>query len=159
MTQATETDIRDIKTSIDNLTKATESLARSTEANSKAITDLTLEMRVGFANVTTQITRLDSKIDNIEIKLDSKIDNLETKIEAKIDKLDGKIDKLETKIDGRFDTINSRLTNIESNTKAMFDLTEKVGELKNWKQIAIVVFTASVSGAIAWYVRGGSGNP
>jgi C4-type Zn-finger protein len=110
MTQATDTDIRDIKTSIDNLTKLTESIARSTEANTKAIADLTLEMRTGF-----------------------------------------------TSINGKFDTVNARLTNVETNTKVVFDLTEKVGELKNWKQIAIVVFTSSVSGAIAWYIR--SGNP
>jgi hypothetical protein len=110
MTQATDTDIQDIKTSIDNLTKVTESIARSTEANTKAIADLTLEMRTGF-----------------------------------------------TSINGKFDTVNARLTNVETNTKVVFDLTEKVGELKNWKQIAIVVFTSSVSGAIAWYIR--SGNP
>jgi hypothetical protein len=48
------------------------------------------------------------------------------------------------------------VTNLEANTKVIADLTEKVGELKNGKQIAIVVFTASVSGAIAWFVRGGA---
>jgi peptidoglycan hydrolase CwlO-like protein len=86
------------------------------------------------------------------------IKDLITNLDKKIDKLDGKIDKLETKFDGKFDTVNSRLTNIETNSKILVDLAEKIGELKNWKQIAIVVFTASVSGAIAWYVRGGSGN-
>jgi chromosome segregation ATPase len=134
MTQSTDTDIRDIKTSI--------------EANTKAIGDLTLsvsslreEMRVGFANVetkfanvTTQITRLDGKIDNLEIRLDGKIEN-------------------------RFDLMTAKLNNIDINAKNTVDLAEKIGELKNWKQIAIVIFTASVSGAIAWYVRGGSGNP
>ncbi len=96
-------------------------------------------------DLTNLITNLDKKLD----KLDSKIDNLEIKIDAKID-------KLETKIDGKFDTVNSRLTNIESSSKILVDLAEKIGELKNWKQIAIVVFTASVSGAIAWYLRGGN---
>jgi chromosome segregation ATPase len=157
MTQATDTDIRDIKTSIDNLTKATESIARSTEANTKSIGDLTLsvsslreETRVGFANVTTQITRLDGRIDTLEAKLDSKIDNLETK-------LDAKIDNLEIRIDGRFDLMTAKLENIDINAKNTVDLAEKIGELKNWKQIAIVTFTASVSGAITWYIR--SGNP
>jgi hypothetical protein len=69
--------------------------------------------------------------------------------------LKGQVSNLETKLDGKIDTVNSRLTNLEANTKVIADLTEKVGELKNWKQIAIVVFTASVSGAIAWFVRGG----
>jgi predicted RNase H-like nuclease (RuvC/YqgF family) len=81
MTQATDTDIRDIKTAI--------------EANTKAIGDLTSsvsslreEMRVGFANITTQITRLDGKIDNIETRIDGRIDKLEATIEGKFDKLD-----------------------------------------------------------------------
>ncbi len=60
-----------------------------------------------------------------------------------------------TKIDGKFDTVNARLTNLETNTKAIADLAEKVGELKNWKQIAIVIFTATVGGAIGWFVRTG----
>jgi Skp family chaperone for outer membrane proteins len=154
MTQATETESRELK---------------------DLLTGMREEMRVGFANVdtkfanvTTQITRLDGRIDTLETKLDSKIDNLETKIDAKIDKLevkidnletklDSKIDKLETKIDAKIDTVNSRLTNIEANSRILLDLAEKLGELKNWKQIAIVIFTASVSGAIAWYIR--SGNP
>jgi predicted RNase H-like nuclease (RuvC/YqgF family) len=120
MTQATDTDIRDLTNLITNLDK--------------------------------KLDKLDSKIDNLEIKIDTKIDKLETKLE-------NKIDNLETKFDGKFDTVNARLTNIETNTRNLLDLAEKIGELKNWKQIAIVVFTASVSGAIAWYVRGGSGNP
>jgi Skp family chaperone for outer membrane proteins len=145
MTQLTETENRELK---------------------DLLTGMREEMRVGFANVdtkfanvTTQITRLDGRIDTLETKLDSKIDNLETKIDAKIDKLEGKIDNLETKIDGRFDTINAKLQTIDINAKTTVDLAEKLGELKNWKQIAILIFTASVSGAITWYVRGGSGNP
>ena len=80
----------------------------------KAITDLTLEMRLGFANVENKFTKLE----------------------------------------GRIDTANARLTSLESNTKAIADLAEKVGELKNWKQIAIVIFTATVGGTIGWFIRG-----
>jgi hypothetical protein len=36
------------------------------------------------------------------------------------------------------------------------DLAEKLGELKNWKQIAVSIITAVVSGVIGWFVRGGS---
>jgi chromosome segregation ATPase len=115
MTQATDTDIRDLTNLITNL--------------DKKLDKLDSKIDLGFANVTTQITRLD-----------------------------GRIDTLETKIDGRFDTINAKLQTIDINAKTTVDLAEKIGELKNWKQIAIVVFTASVSGAIAWYVRGGNGN-
>ncbi|WP_309734368.1 hypothetical protein [Chamaesiphon sp. OTE_75_metabat_556] len=119
MTQATDTDIREIKTAV-------ESIAKATEANTKAIADLATEVRAGFANVDVRLT-----------------------------KLDGRIDTLETRVLGKFDTVNAKITNLEANTKAVGDLAEKVGELKNWKQIAIVIFTATVGGAIGWFIRTG----
>jgi DNA repair exonuclease SbcCD ATPase subunit len=39
------------------------------------------------------------------------------------------------------------------------DLIEKVGELKNWKQIAIVAITAFTSATITWFIRGGNLKP
>jgi hypothetical protein len=92
MTQATDTDIREIRTVV-------ESIAKATEANTKSIADLTLEMRVGFANIDTRFAKLEGKIDTVEAKLVGKIDSVEAKLEGKIDsveaKLVGKIDKLD----------------------------------------------------------------
>jgi 16S rRNA C1402 N4-methylase RsmH len=56
---------------------------------------------------------------------------------------------------GDIKLLDNRLGNLESTAQKLPDLAEKVGELKNWKQIAIVIFTASVSGAIAWFLRSG----
>ncbi len=56
MTQATDTDIREIKDLI--------------AANTKAIADLTLEMRVGFSDLRGQIN-------TVEAKLEGKIDKLD----------------------------------------------------------------------------------
>jgi DNA repair exonuclease SbcCD ATPase subunit len=39
-------------------------------------------------------------------------------------------------------------------TQKITDLIEKVGELKNWKQIAIVAITAFTSATITWFIRG-----
>ena len=39
------------------------------------------------------------------------------------------------------------------------DLIEKVGELKNWKQIAIVAITAFTSATITWFIREGNLKP
>ena len=113
MTQATDQDIRELKVAID-------ALGKGTEANTKAIADLTAsvsglreEMRVGFANVETRLA---------DVRGDIKV-------------------------------LDNRLGNLESTAQKLPDLAEKVGELKNWKQIAIVIFTASVSGVIAWFLR------
>ena len=70
MTPATDTDIKDIKTSIEANTKAIGELTTS-------LTSLREEMRVGFANVTTQVTRLDGKIDKLETKIDGKFEKLD----------------------------------------------------------------------------------
>ena len=119
---SSDLDIREIKTSIDALT-------RGTEANTKAIADLTAsvsglreEMRVGFANVETRLA---------DVRGDIKV------------------------LDNRLENLDKRLGSLESTAQKLPDLAEKVGELKNWKQIAIVIFTASVSSAIAWFLRGG----
>jgi hypothetical protein len=70
MTAATDTDIREIRTVV-------ESIAKATEANTKAIADLTLEIRVSFANVDTKFAKLEGKIDTVEAKLEGKIDKLD----------------------------------------------------------------------------------
>jgi chromosome segregation ATPase len=92
MTTVTNTDIQEIKTAIASLTVGI-------EANTKAIAALTLEIRVGFANVDTKFAKLEGRIDNLEAKLEGKIDNLETKLEGQINtieaKLIGKIDQLD----------------------------------------------------------------
>jgi chromosome segregation ATPase len=126
MKQATDQDIRELKTAID-------AIGKGTEANTKAIADLTAsvsglreEMRVGFANVETRFTDLKGQINNVE-----------------------------TKLEGQIAVCNTKLAGLESTAQKLPDLAEKVGELKNWKQLAIVIFTASVSGAIAWFLRSG----
>jgi chromosome segregation ATPase len=101
MTQATDQDIRELKTSIADLTAS--------------VSGLREEMRVGFAKVETRLA---------DVRGDIKV-------------------------------LDNRLGNLESTAQKLPDLAEKVGELKNWKQVAIVIFTASVSGAIAWFLRSG----
>jgi hypothetical protein len=70
MTSATDSDIREIRTAV-------ESIAKATEANTKAISDLTTsvtglrkEVRVGFSDMKGQIN-------TVEAKLEGKIDKLD----------------------------------------------------------------------------------
>jgi predicted nucleic acid-binding Zn-ribbon protein len=76
-------------------------------------------------------------------------------LDKKIADLDKKIEVGFAEMRGELKTIDVRLKNLESNTRNIMDLAEKLGELKNWKQIAIVLFTATVSRAIGWFVRTG----
>jgi hypothetical protein len=81
MTIVTDTDIQEIKTAIVSLTTGI-------EANTKATAALTLEIRVGFANIDTKFARLEGRIDNLETKLEGQINTVEAKLEGKIDQLD-----------------------------------------------------------------------
>jgi hypothetical protein len=127
MTTTTDTDIQQIKDFIAAGNAATQKqIAELAISTQQQIADMREEMRAGFSSVDIKFT-----------------------------KLDGRIDTLETRVLGKFDTVNAKITNLEANTKAVGDLAEKVGELKNWKQIAIVIFTATVGGAIGWFIRTG----
>jgi chromosome segregation ATPase len=133
MAQLKDVDIRDIKTSIDALTRTTdantqaiqsslkslETISRVVENLATSFTDLREETRVGFAHVDTNLSDirgdikvLESKIDNVETNLTTKIDNVETNLTTKIDHLDSKIvevDKKVEKLDKKLDSQESRL--------------------------------------------------
>jgi hypothetical protein len=54
-----------------------ESIARLTEANAKAINDLTLDMRVGFSSLDTKFAKLEGQINTVEAKLEGEIGQLD----------------------------------------------------------------------------------
>jgi chromosome segregation ATPase len=96
MTQATDQDIRELKSSIDTLVKQTDAntrsidaLAQGTAANTKAIADLVAsmsglreEMRVGFAQVDVKFAQVDIKFAELEGRIDTKLAKLEGKIDV-----------------------------------------------------------------------------
>lgn len=75
-----------------------------------------------------------------------------------------------TAIDNKFNAIDNRLTVIETrldewrpSIAKIPDLAEKVGELKNWKQIGLFfvtafissIFSGTIGGIIGWLLRSG----
>jgi predicted nucleic acid-binding Zn-ribbon protein len=103
MTQATDQDIRELKSSIDANTRSIDSLVKQTDANTKsidalaqgtaantkAIADLVAsvsglreEMRVGFAQVDVKFSQVDIKFAELEGRIDTKLAKLEGKIDV-----------------------------------------------------------------------------
>jgi hypothetical protein len=127
MATVTDKDLQQLKDLIAAGNAATQKqIADLATATQKQITEMTLEVRASYA------------------QLDKKIDVGLADLKGQINSMDGKIA-----------VCNSKLVGLESTAAKLPDLAEKVGELKNWKQIAIVIFTASVSGSIAWFIRSG----
>ena len=66
-------------------------------------------------------------------------------------------------IDKRLTVIENRLEDWKPTMSKIPDLAEKVGELKNWKQIGLVfvtavvssIFSATIGGVIGWLIRSG----
>ena len=108
------------------------------------------------------LKRIEDKIDKQSETTATSIQKLEDKLNDRINKLDDKINKLDDKIDKQSEeitTIKATLQAQQPLVQKIPDLTEKVGELKNWRQIVFVVATASVSGVIGWFLRGGNFKP
>jgi predicted nucleic acid-binding Zn-ribbon protein len=101
MTMATNTDIKDIKVAVESNTKTIsaqsdriEAIIRGTEANTKAINDLTQEMRlkfsgvenkieVGFATVETKLTKLEGQILTLDAKFDERTKGIGQRVDGK----------------------------------------------------------------------------
>jgi predicted nucleic acid-binding Zn-ribbon protein len=110
MTMATNTDIKDIKTAVESNTKTIaaqsdriEAIIRGTEANTKAVNDLTQQMRFNFLDVEKKI---EAGLDNVEKKLIG--------LEGKIDTLDARFDERTKGISQRVDGKDLAVRNVST---------------------------------------------
>jgi predicted nucleic acid-binding Zn-ribbon protein len=110
MTMATNTDIKDIKTAVESNTKTIaaqsdriEAIIRGTEANIKAVNDLTQQMRFNFLDVEKKI---EAGLDNVEKKLIG--------LEGKIDTLDARFDERTKGISQRVDGKDLAVRNVST---------------------------------------------
>jgi peptidoglycan hydrolase CwlO-like protein len=91
MTQATDTDIRELKSAI--------------EDNNRQIAQLATEMRVGFANVDTKFANVDTKLAEVRGEI--------TEVRGEIKEVRGDIKALDNKFDERTKGFAQRLDNKE----------------------------------------------
>ncbi|GBF80426.1 hypothetical protein AsFPU1_1827 [Aphanothece sacrum FPU1] len=76
-----------------------------------------------------------------------------------IEKGQGDLKEQLTSIDKRLTVIETRLEDWKPSIDKIPDLAEKVGELKNWRQIVIIALTALISSTLTWVIRGGNLKP
>ncbi|MEM8719978.1 MAG: hypothetical protein AAGE84_11800 [Cyanobacteria bacterium P01_G01_bin.39] len=102
-------------------------------------------------NITETTSEL--KQDITKTKAELKQDITETKAELKQDISDikGDIKVLHAEVAG----VEKRLSNVENSVAKIPEITEKFGELKNWRQTAFVIIAGVVSAFLGWIVRGG----
>lgn len=81
----------------------------------------------------------------------------ETELKELKDLINNRFDKVEERLQALeigLTEARTKLTSIEPLVQKIPDLSEKVGELKNWRQIAIIVIAATVSGVFGWFIKG-----
>ncbi len=127
-----------------------------------------------FKQIDRKFEQIDRKFEQLEEKFDQKFDQLEEKFDQKFEQLEEKFDQkfehLEKRVNSQSEaiaTIQGTLQAQQISMQAIPELTEKVGELKNWKQLGLVIITAGISsvftgtigGVIGWLIRGGNLSP
>ena len=87
------------------------------------------------------------------------IRELKDLINSRFNELDKKVEVNTAVINEKLSSINGRLDTMQASINKIPELAEKVGELKNWRQIAFVTITATIGGIVGWFARGGSLRP
>jgi uncharacterized coiled-coil DUF342 family protein len=121
------------------MTKVTENDIRQINGKIDKLTETVTQLAIGQSKMTQQITLLG--------------DNLG----GQINSLNGQI----TSIDKKLATVETRLEDWKPSIDKIADLSEKVGEIKNWKQVGLVIITAfissilsgSIGGVIGWFIK------
>ncbi len=135
MTAFTENDLKRLEDLIINGQKAIETRLTSLENGQKAIETRLTSLESGQKAIENSVGEIKREIQVLEIG--------QTEIKGEIRTLDAKITGL-----------NARVQLIEASVGKIPDLAEKIGEVKNWKQIGISIVTAFVGGVIGWLIRG-----
>ncbi|MBD2623427.1 MAG: hypothetical protein O9295_17135 [Microcystis sp. LE18-22.4A] len=130
-------------------------MTAATEKDLKRLEDLIIGIANGQKAIENRLTTLENRLTTIE--------NGQKNLELGQSEIKGDIRTLDAKIEG----LSDRVKVIENAAGKTTDLAEKVGELKNWKQIGVVVITAALSsilsgvtgGVIGWLIRAAKVNP
>ena len=101
-------------------------MTAATEKDLKRLEDLIIGIANGQKAIENRLTTMENGQKNLELG--------QSEIKGDIRTLDAKIEGL-----------SDRVKVIENAAGKTTDLAEKVGELKNWKQIGVVVITALLS--------------
>ncbi|MEA5535170.1 hypothetical protein [Crocosphaera sp. XPORK-15E] len=100
-------------------------------------------------------SRLENKIDSNQKETNEKFKEMHNKLETIQKDITQKIDKQSEEIT----TIKATLQAQQPLIQKIPDLAEKVGELKNWRQIVFIALTTVAGGVMGWFIRGGTLKP
>ncbi|HHP7230727.1 MAG TPA: DUF1664 domain-containing protein [Xenococcaceae cyanobacterium] len=111
--------------------------------------------------INDRFNQLDRKIDGSKAELKQEISEIKGDIKTLHVELKGDIKTLHVELKGDIKALHvevkgldKRLSNIETSVTKIPEITEKFGELKNWRQTALIVIAGVVSAFLGWIARG-----
>jgi Skp family chaperone for outer membrane proteins len=136
MTQATDIDMRELKSAI--------------EANSRQMAELTTEVRVGFANIDAKFANVDTKFANVTANVDAKFANVDIKF--------ANVDTKFANVDTKLADIRGEITEVRGDIKALdskFDERTKgfAQRLDNKEFIIRSTIAAVLSGLLLTFTK------
>ncbi len=155
-------------------------MAKVTENDLKKLEDLITgsfqRLEQGQKALETQLNQVETRLNTIAIeqtelkeeinKTNQNLEIKQTELKEEINKKNQTLEVGQTEIKGEIKTFDAKLNGVSDRIKTIEvaitkipDLAEKVGELKNWRQIVIITITAGISGVVGWIIRGGNLKP
>lgn len=101
--------------------------------------------------ISDRFNQLDRKLDETKSELKQDLSNTKSELKQDISDLKGNLKALHVEVKG----LEKRLSNVEISANKIPEITEKFGELKNWRQTAFVIIAGVVSAFLGWLARGG----
>ena len=102
-------------------------------------------------------TITDADLKELKELINSRFDKIDNSLERAIHRIEaleiGQV-RIEQKLEGEIKRLDERLNTFGVAVGKIPDLAEKVGELKNWRQIAIIVITGTFGSVLGWLLRG-----
>jgi chromosome segregation ATPase len=140
-------------------------MPESTEVNLGDLKQLIIEIKGDIKQIDNRLVNLEIGQVRMQEKfnvIDERFKGIETRLDDRFNLIDERFKGIETRLDDRFNVIDERFKGIETRLddqknalSKIPDLAEKVGELKNWRQIAVIIITGTIGTLLGWIVRSG----
>ena len=161
MAKVTENDIKELKDLIISNHQVLETRLTRIETRLTGVETQLTSVDTRLTNVETQLNSVDTRLANVETQLNS-VDTRLTNVETQLTTVDTRLNSVENSqvdLKEKLIMVDTRLESWKPAIDKIPDLAEKVGELKNWRQFVLISITATISGVIGWFLRGGNLKP